>query len=124
MTNKDKKELASQDGTITPHVGSLVLQTVTVRKVYKAALARAINKHISTLLNYFDRPSLQTSVLWELSIIMKHNFFTDIAAQLPDTFAGPQQQTLADKDAEIERLQQEIERLKADKELLLQVMKK
>ena len=69
------------------------------------------------------RPSLQTQSLWELCHALQHNFFQDIAALLPTNYSTTAKESHT-KDDTIAQLQQEIIILKAEKEVLLQVLKK
>jgi hypothetical protein len=93
------------------------------RRIYKSALARALNRRYETLVDYLKQPSIQISILWEICHVLKHNFFYDIAAQLPADFA-----TNVTKDdtqsLKIAELEQQIIKLTAERDVLLQLNKK
>jgi hypothetical protein len=105
------------------NTGALLLHYFTKNRIRKAALARKLNKNISNIMYYQKQPSLQTQILWELSHVLEHNFFLDIAAQLPNTYSTSAPTTNI-KDTTIAQLQQEITILKAEKEVVLQAFKK
>jgi hypothetical protein len=89
----------------------------------KAALARKLNKDISHIMLIQKRSSMQTQSLWELCHALQHNFFQDIANQMPDSYTGATP-IIDKKDALILQLQEEIKILKAEKEILLLTFKK
>jgi hypothetical protein len=97
-----------------PHIGNLLKTYFRVRRTRKAVLARLMQRKASAISNYQHRASLQTTILWELCIHLQHNFFSDIAAQLPAHFSSdsPIDNT---KDELINTLQEE------NKELTTQV---
>ncbi|WP_445712489.1 hypothetical protein [Flavobacterium sp.] len=92
-------------------------------RIRKAALARKLNKSSNYIMYLQKRPSLQTQSLWELCHALEHNFFQDLADLLPSTYSAARPETDT-KDATIAQLQEEIKILKAEKEVLLQVLKK
>ena len=66
-----------------PHIGSMLKVHLDKRHIDHARLARAMNKNRTTVWKYDQRDSLQLKILWHLCTVLKHNFFADIAAQLP-----------------------------------------
>ena len=70
----------------SPHLGKLVKDHITKHKVYRSSLSRYMERQPSTIEYYLKKPTLQTAILWELSTSLKHNFFADLAAQLPADF--------------------------------------
>jgi len=89
----------------------------------KAALARRLHKNISHIMGLQKKPSIQTQTLWELCHALEHNFFLDIAAQLPIDYStnAPANH---DKDQIIALLQQQILKLQTEKDVLLQAFGK
>lgn len=85
-----------------PHNGAIVQKYMTEHKVNRAALGRKINSAGSTILKYFESPSLQTGIFWKLSIALQHNFLAELAEQLPVDYTT----------AKEVRLRQEIETFK------------
>jgi hypothetical protein len=79
----------------TPHCGNLLRNYFTKNRIHKAALARIININYGSLLDLEKRSSVQTRILWSLSIALKHNFFADIAQQLPESYSKPSPQEIA-----------------------------
>ena len=70
----------------SPHLGKLLKDYITKHSVYRSSLARYMERQPSTIEYYLKQPTLQTAILWELSTALKHNFFMDVAAQLPADF--------------------------------------
>ena len=87
-----------------PHIGTMLKNFYVERKVNKAGLARAIIKNKSTVQTYDTRSSLPCRVLWDISVAVQHNFFADLAAQLPQTYTTnvPEDTTQADRIAQLE----------------------
>jgi hypothetical protein len=106
-----------------PHLGNMLKNFYVERKVNKAGLARAIAKDKSTVQTYDTRASLPCRVLWDISVALAHNFFADIAAQLPQTYTTniPEDTTQAQR---IEQLEEENKILSGQLELLKGVMGK
>lgn len=101
-----------------PHTGQMLTALYKKRRISKAALARKLNRRASTMADYVKNSTIQTAILWEISHALKHNFFLDIAAQLPDTFATNVPADTS-KDEKIVQLEQENLILKAKVEVLL-----
>ena len=70
----------------SPHIGEMLSARIKARRISKAAVSRAMHRAPETILRFTQRPSLQTEILWQLCTVMKHNFFADLAAQLPPDF--------------------------------------
>jgi hypothetical protein len=100
------------------HVGSIIKSYIDRNKISKAALARKVNRTDSAVLQLQKRASLQLGIVMELSHALKHNFFADIAAQLPAAYTSDAPVDTTDKE-KIARLEQEIIILKAEKAVLL-----
>jgi hypothetical protein len=105
-----------------PHTGELLKDFFKKRRIRKAALSRLINRSPKTLATYGKNSTLQTAILWEICHALKHNFFADIAAQLPPTYTtqAPADSTQNDR---IAALEQEIALLKAKNESLMEALK-
>ena len=124
MPTKAKKYIANQQEKGFPHVGQMVEAVLKKKKWYSAALARDMGRSLNSIMNYYKAQSMQTSILWELSLNMKHNFFADIALQLPADFAKANNDAMDAKDAEIAALKKAVEKLQGEKDLLMEVMRK
>lgn len=107
----------------TVHVGKLLKDYLDSKKIAKSALARKINKDDSTIVYYQKKASLPVYVLFTLCHALKHNFFKDLAASLPSSYSSSVSESDV-KDNTIIQLQEEIKILKAEKEVLLQVLRK
>lgn len=105
------------------HLGDLLKNYLDSNKIYKSSLARKLNKADNVILYYQKQASLQTSILFELCHALKHNFFQDIAAQLPNNYTTSVPED-HQKDDTIAQLEQQILILQAEKEVLLQAFKK
>lgn len=103
------------------HFGSLLAAYIKKRKVPKAALGRKIGKNGDRILKYEKRKALDSDAIMELSIALKHNFFADIALLLPKEYTKevPEEALLK---TQISVLEREIEILKAEKAVLMEVM--
>lgn len=106
-----------------PHIGELLSQYFLNNRTRKSSLARILGVVPSVITEYKGRTSLQCGILWRLSYALNHNFFSDIAAQLPAEFTS---NTPIDtsKYEEIERLREENNLLQAKLEVLEKVMRK
>jgi len=105
------------------HFGHLFKSYIKLKKISKAALARKINRDDSTILHYQKQASIQISIVWQLSQALKHNFFADMAAQLPDSFSTsvPADTT---KDERIAELEEQLKLTQAKYDALVEVMKR
>jgi len=112
--------LENNDGI---NFGALLEAYFKKNRIFKSALARKINRNDSVIAAYQKRPSMQSSIIEELSHAMKHNFFADLADLLPESYSKDQTKWM-ERDAKIATLEKEIEILKAEKEVLLVVLKK
>ena len=81
-TSKFKKQKNS------PHIGEMLSERIKKRRISKAAISRVMQRAPETVHRFTKRPSLQTEILWQLCTVMKHNFFADLAAQLPPDFTA------------------------------------
>ena len=68
------------------HIGNLLTHYFNTKRTRRASLARLMNVHIATILGYQKKESLQTKTLMAMATILKHNFFMDIAMQLPQEY--------------------------------------
>ena len=73
--------------TTAPHVGQLLKNHIKQHRLHRAVLSRMLNRAYGTVYKYQQNKSMQTHILWELSTALKHNFFMDLAAQLPPDFS-------------------------------------
>jgi hypothetical protein len=105
------------------NIGQLLTTHFEKHRTRRAALARHMNTYISTILRYQKSESLQTKILFELCIHLKHNFFMDIAQMLPPEYTTTQNPFEA-KDQRIAQLEEELKLAKTERDVLLKVMGK
>ena len=106
-----------------PEIGLIIKRFFKEKRIYRSALSRKLKVRLNTVLDYEKRQTMQTGTLWNLSVALKHNFFSDIAHQLPTDFStyAPVNTTLPERIAVLEN---ENELLKAQLEGLERVMTK
>ncbi len=105
-----------KQGSNNIDTGKLLSNFFSKNKINKAQVGRAVNRDGVSILKYTQNESIQTGILLELCYALKHNFFQDIANQLPNTFTVNEH-----KDKEIEVLKEEIKVLKIQNELLMKL---
>lgn len=84
------------------------------KRVTHAVLGRRLGRNQSMIKDLVARSSLQTYLVWELSVALGHNFFSDLAQQLDTATEGKLQQN----QTELEQLKQEYQRLKEERDYL------
>ncbi len=105
------------------HIGAMLSAHFKKHRIYKSALARVLGKKDSDLLRYQKKESLQLRIVEALSHALKHNFFMDIAVQLPKEYAT-EQDIYAEKDQHIAQLEQQILQLTTERNILLKALGK
>jgi hypothetical protein len=78
--------MKTPETTACPDIGQMLNNRIKKRRISKAALSRNANRKPQTLQKILSKPSIQIRILWELCVAMRHNFFADLAAQLPPDF--------------------------------------
>ena len=105
-----------KQGSNNIDTGKLLSDFLSKNKINKAQVARKIYRNGVSVLKYTQNESIQTGILIELCYALNHNFFQDIANQLPNTFTGNEH-----KDKELEALKEEIKVLKIQNEVLMKI---
>ena len=116
MTNK------TSQATTKIHIGSILSSYINKKRIAQAAIARALGVRSSTLAYYLKQPSIQSKTLLDISYILKHNFFMDIAQMLPHTFST-EIDIFEAHNRRIAELEEENKILKAEKAILLESKK-
>ena len=113
--------METQNRVTLPNVGNMLKNYYHSKRVNKAALARKINRTSTTVQKFDTRRSLQCNVLWDISVALQHNFFADIAAQLPQSYTTnlPETNNPAHRIAQLE---EENKTLAGHLELLKEIM--
>ncbi len=95
-----------------PHMGSLIKQRILEKKLTFAEVCRRINIKQPVMNGYFEQPSLQTKIIWKISIAIEHNLFADLIEKLPPAIQNANntsfQQTIKLQEEEIKDLKKEI----------------
>lgn len=100
--------------------GAMLEQYLSEKRISKSSLAEKINRNSQSINKYIGNSSIQTGILLDMSYALKHNFFQDIASQIPADFTVNQKQTQQYK-SQIEALQEENKVLKIQNELLMKI---
>lgn len=100
-----------------PHIGEILKTYRKQKRIYQSGMSRALNVYYSTVNRYFKKPSMQTTTLWNVCHVLKHNFFADLAAMLPPEFSHGTNTA----DEKIAALEKEIEKLKIENEVLREI---
>ena len=117
-TSKFKKQKNS------PHIGEMLSERIKKRRISKAAISRVMQRAPETVHGFTKRPSLQTEIVWQLCTVMKHNFFADMAAQLPPGFTTNAPDATLPLQECIAMLEEENRALKTKVETLMAVVAK
>jgi arginine/lysine/ornithine decarboxylase len=102
------------------HIGKLLNSYLEKKRISRAALARKMDINLINLMKMEKKEHLNTSRLLEISTILQHNFFMDIAQALPTNFTN-NQDIFEEKNLEIEKLKKEIEKLTIERDVLLRI---
>ncbi len=108
----------------SPHLGKLLKDYITKHSIYRSSLSRYMERQPSTIEYYLKQPTLQTALLWELSTALKHNFFKDLASQLPSEFTTNAPDPTLPLQERISALEEENKMLRIKVETLMAVMGK
>lgn len=122
MKTGERKYLSGK-GVAAPDTGAMLASYIKEHRIYQAALARTLERHINTLVKYKKSHSIQTAILWELCHALQHNFFADLAEALPDTFTGALAGLKAGHLDTIERMEETIEKLQQENGLLRELLR-
>lgn len=109
--------------------GKLLDAFLSKHRIAKSDLGNGINRTGVSIIRYIQNSSIQTGILLDICHALKHNFFQDIADQLPTEFSVSKppldnSATLTEKDHEIEDLKAQIKILQAEKGVLLQAFRR
>ena len=108
----------------SPHIGEMLSNRITLRRISKAAVSRGMHRAPATILKFTQRPSLQTEILWQLCNVMKYNFFMDLAIQLPPEFTTNAPDPTLPLQERIVKVEEENKLLRTKLETLMEAIKK
>jgi hypothetical protein len=118
----------SEETTVELNVGKMLFDFYQKKRVPAAEIARCMNVTPSTISYHQSKPILSTGIILNYSIVMRHNFFMDIAAKLPKDFTTDAPQSvvelaeIADLKNKIAAMKQEFDIVKAERDLLKEIM--
>lgn len=124
MRQKLEKMKKKYTTATAPHVGELLKNHIRINRLRRAALARQLGRSYNTVYNYQASQGIHTNILWELSTALKHNFFADLAAQLPPGFTTNAPDPTLPLQERNAALEEENKLLNAKVETLMAVVRK
>jgi rRNA maturation protein Rpf1 len=101
-----------------PHFGNWLKAYIKEHKIHNDKLAKKINRKLSTLNGYKERKSVQSAIVWELSMALEHNIFAELATQLPPHFSQPDDIN----SKTIEELKAQVAQLTNERNLLKEIL--
>lgn len=103
------------------HLGNYIKWHLESNKIKKKSVSDFLNVQAITLNRYFKQPSFQLSILWRISLAVKHNFLMQLGEELEIPY-----ETKAEKElkTQLENLLQENRDLKRENELLKEILKR
>jgi hypothetical protein len=107
-----------------PHIGNLLKQHIRQNRLRRAAIARHMGRSYATVFAYQQSKSMQTAILWELCLIIEHNFFADLAAQLPPHFTTNAPDPAQPLKERLAALEEQVKLLARERDLLKELIKK
>jgi hypothetical protein len=103
------------------HVGSMIKHFVDKHLLVRKEVSKKLGFYNTAIYGYEKRKSIYTDTLLNFCHALQHNFFMDIAQQLPNSYTQNHQ---SQKDLEIEQLKKEIEKLKHQNDLMKELFGK
>jgi DNA-binding Xre family transcriptional regulator len=109
--------------------GKLIDEFLYKNRIAKSDLGKEIHRTGVSIIRYIQNSSIQTGILLDICHALKHNFFQDIADQLPTDFSVNKppldnSAIISEKDNEIQDLKAQIKILEAEKSVLLQAFRR
>ena len=81
MIDLQKKFLKKRDND-PKNLGNYIQWHIEQNKIKKRSVSDALGVLPTTLNQYFKQPSFQFSILWRISLAVKHNFLMELGEQL------------------------------------------
>ena len=107
-----------------PSLGVWLKHYFKKNRTRKNSLAKIMGKSDNSIMRYQNQDNLSCSILWELSLGLNHNFFQDLAAQLPPEFTTNAPDPTLPCQERIAVLEEENKLLNAKVETLMAVLRK
>lgn len=94
------------------NLGNYIKWHIEHNKIKKRSVSDYLGVLPTTLNQYFKQPSFQFSILWRVSLAVKHNFLMELGEQLGITYETQAEtalkKQLLEKEKEIETLKTQI----------------
>lgn len=107
-----------------PSIGKELKAYFKKHRTRKATLSKIMGKSSNSIMRYQKQDSVTCRILWHLSLGLNHNFFADLAAQLPADFTTYAPDPTLALQEELEQLREENKLLRTQVETLKEVMRK
>jgi DNA-binding Xre family transcriptional regulator len=108
--------------------GIMIEKYLKKHRISKTSLGKKINRTGISIFRYTENISIQTGILLDICHALKHNFFQDMADQLPKDFTvsniPPADNRLPAWEKETAELKERIKILEAEKAVLLEAFRK
>ncbi len=120
-----KKDTITPDneGNKMPHNGNLLTNYLLNNRINRAELARKMNRSNTSIYQYAESPSLQMGILWNASLILKHNFVAELGALLPVDYSTPKETELNEQIRQLEAKVAALESMIEKKDIEISVYK-
>ena len=94
-------------------LGNYIQWHIEQNKIKKKSVSDYLNIQPNTLNQYFKQRSFQFSILWRISLAVKHNFLMQLGEELGIAYETKAEKELKaqllEKEAEIEKLKTQVE---------------
>ena len=102
-------------------LGNYIKWHIEFNKIKKRSVSDYLDVLPTTLNQYFKQPSFQFSILWRISLAVKHNFLMQLGEELGIAYETKTEKALK---MQLQNLQQENHDLKLENELMKELFKK
>ena len=113
---KSKKFLIKSTNDVL-HIGNLIAWIIQENKIKKKDVSNALQILPTTLNQYFKQPSVQTAILWRLSLATNYNFLMYLGEKLNIAYETKAEaalkQEIATKNEHIKKMEIELGLLKS-----------
>ena len=123
---KSKKFLIKSTNDVL-HIGNLIAWIIQENKIKKKDISNALQILPTTLNQYFKQPSVQTAILWRLSLATNYNFLMYLGEKLNIAYETKTEvalkQEIATKNEQIKKMEIELELFKIHQKFQYEVKK-
>ena len=118
----DYKKYTLEDLPLPP-LGKMLKTYFKKNRTRKSSLARIMGKTPDSVMRYQRQSNMFCKTLWQLCLGLNHNFFADLAAQLPPDFTTNAPDQTLPLQERIAALEEENKLLNAKVETLMAVVR-